>query len=141
MRRRERKGPRWRRIRALRSFLATVAGIRTVSLALLVLGVASAAVLLASPVDAAFPDDFLLRYSGLGAAPLDVPEVDCGSAFDAVGRDADASSLGTLARDAACREVASRRVAIALASGALIFVTGMSGLVLSSPRAEELRRR
>lgn len=134
-RKRPRSRPRWGRLRGLARFVRSTAGVRVLGATLILLGLASAGVLLARPVEAAFPDDFLLRYSGLGASPVEVPKADCGSALDAVSRDADASSLATLARDAACREEASRRVAVALASGGVIVVAGMMGLYLSSPGA------
>lgn len=138
--RRHRSGPRWSRLRRLRAFVVSTAGVRTIGATLVVLGLITAVALLARPVEAAFSDDVLLRYRDLGASPLDVPKADCGSALDASSRDADASSLGTLARDAACRDEGSRQLAIALASGAVIFLTGIMTLYLSSPNAASRMR-
>lgn len=134
-RRRSKSGdpkPKRHRLRALAVFVRSIAGLRTMCLILMLLGVASTAVLLARPVRASFADDFLLRYGGLGASQVQIPQADCGSALDTLGRDADASSLGALARDAACRNEASRRLAVALAGGALIVVAATMGLVLSA---------
>ena len=106
------------------------------SAAFAVLGALAAVAVLVLPVRAAFGDDPLLRLQpfspGLDRAAT---EVDCGAAFGNLGRRSDGLSLYGLARDDACREEASRRVATAVAA---VAVTGALGLlILAGMRARE----
>ncbi|MDQ4070291.1 MAG: hypothetical protein M3203_12605 [Actinomycetota bacterium] len=109
---------------------------RQLSAALAVLGVLGALAVLVLPVRAAFGDDPLLRLQPFSPAlERAATEVDCGAAFGNLGRRSDGVSLYGLARDDACREEASRRVATAVAA---VAVTGVLGLVsLAGIRAQE----
>ena len=102
-----------------------------------VLGVLAAVAVLVLPVRAAFGDDPLLRLQPFSPGMDRVAtEVDCGAALGNLGRRSDGLSLYGLARDDACREEASRRVATAVAA---VAVTGALGLlVLTRSRAREM---
>jgi len=88
------------------------------------MGVLAAAAFLVVPVDAAFAADPLLRYARFGAPEPTVTDIRCGAPVSNLLRRSDGVSLYGLARDDACRAAASRRVATALAAGALIAVFG-----------------
>ena len=103
---------------------------RQLSAAAAVLGVLAGLAVVVLPVRAAFGDDPLLRLQPFSASALDqaVTEVDCGAAVDNLGRRSEGVSLYGLARDGACREAASRRVATALAAMAVIGLLGLVSL-------------
>lgn len=92
-----------------------------------VLGLLSSFAMLLVPVNAAFGDDPLLRLRSVGGPAPDV-EVDCGNAIGSLDGSGGVT-LYDLARDSACRSAASRRVAIAVAVGALLVLTGSLALV------------
>ncbi len=102
-----------------------------------VLGVLAAVSVLVLPVRAAFGDDPLLRLQPFSPGMDRVAtEVDCGAALGNLGRRSDGLSLYGLARDGACREEASKRVATAVA---VVAVVGMLGLLtLAGNRTPEL---
>lgn len=106
---------------------------RRLSASIAVLGVVSAAAVLLVPVTAALGDDPLLRLRSFGQQPAQT-EVDCGSALRGL-RASGGVTLYDLARDSACRDAASRRVAIAVAVAAVLVLTGFLGIAVSSGRA------
>jgi hypothetical protein len=111
---------------------------RQLSAAAAVLGVLAGLAVVVLPVRAAFGDDPLLRLQPFSAPAVDraVTEVDCGAAVGNLGRRSDGVSLYGRARDGACREEASKRVATAVA---VVAVIGALGLVtLAANRTGEL---
>lgn len=107
---------------------------RRLTAAVAVLGMLAGMAILVLPVRAAFGDDPLLRLQPFSPA-LDrvATEVDCGAPLGNLGRRSDGVSLYGLARDGACREAASRRVATAVAAMAVI---GLLGLVILAGHRE-----
>jgi hypothetical protein len=102
---------------------------RRLSAALAVLGVLAGLACLLVPVDAALDDEPLLRLAPFSPALADVAtEVDCGSPVSSIGRRPGDLSLYALARDGACRDAATRRMATAVAVTAVIGVLGLIGL-------------
>lgn len=123
-----------RRLASLRDWTATPAAPRILCLVVVLTGLMGAVVAVSRPVKVAYPDDVLLRFGDLGAARIDVPAADCGSALDALNRNSDASSLVALARDNACRQEGARRLALALAAGGIAAGSGLLALGLSASR-------
>jgi hypothetical protein len=110
---------------------------RRLSAALAVLGVLAALACLLVPVEAALDDEPLLRLAPFSPALTEVvTQVDCGSPVSNIGRRAGDLSLYALARDGACRDAATRRMATAVAAGAVIGLLGLIGL--SGARTREL---
>ena len=110
---------------------------RQLSVALTVLGVLAGLAVLVVPVRAAFADDPLLRLQPFSPALDQVAtEVDCGTPVGNLGRRTDGGSLYGLARDGACREAATRRVATGVAAFAVIGLLGL--LTLAGNRSREL---
>lgn len=123
-----------RRLVALLAWTATSSAPRVLALVVVLTGMAGAAVAVSRPVKVAYPDDVLLRFGDLGAARVDVPAANCGSALDALDRNSDASSLVALARDNACRREGARRLALSLAAGGTAAGSGLLALGLSASR-------
>ena len=110
---------------------------RQLSAAVAVLGVLAGLAVVVLPVRAAFGDDPLLRLQPFSPALDQVAtEVDCGAAVGNLGRRSEGVSLYGLARDGACREEASKRVATAVAVVAVIGVLGL--LTVAGNRSPEL---
>ena len=105
------------------------------SVMLAVVGVAAGLSFLFVPVEAAFGDDPLLRLQPFSPV-LDgvATEVECGVPVSNLGRRSDGLSLYGLARDDACRAAASRRVASAVATAAVIGLLALIGLTGARPR-------
>lgn len=106
-----------------------------VSAALAVVGLVAALAILVVPVRAAFGDDPLLALQPFSASlESPVTAVDCGRPLRNFGRHAEGLSLYALASADACRRAASRRAAIAVASGSVIGLFGLIGLAGSRNR-------
>jgi hypothetical protein len=102
---------------------------RRLSAALGVLGLLAGLACLVVPVQAALDDEPLLRLAPFSPALTDVvTEVDCGSPVTNIGRRPGDLSLYALARDGACRDAATRRMATAVAATAVIGLLGLIGL-------------
>ena len=102
---------------------------RRLSAALAVLGVLAGLACLIVPVEAALEDEPLLRLAPFSPALAEVvTQVDCGAPVSNIGRRPGDLSLYSLARDGACREAATRRMATAVAATAVIGVLGLIGL-------------
>jgi len=102
---------------------------RTLSAALIVVGLVAGLAFVLVPVEAAFGDDPLLRLQpfspGLASVATDV---DCGRPLSNLGRHSDSLSIADLALDGACRHAASRRAAAGLATASMIAVLGLIAL-------------
>ena len=110
---------------------------RRLSAALAVLGVLAGLACLLVPVEAALDDEPLLRLAPFSPALTDVvTDVDCGSPVSNIGRRPVDLSLYALARDGACRDAATRRMATAVAATGVIGLLGLIGL--SGARKREL---
>ena len=108
---------------------------RQLSVALAMLGVLAGLAFLVVPVEAAFADHPLLRLAPFSPAlEQAVTAVDCGVPLGNLGRRSDGVSLYGLARDDACRDAASRRVATAVAAAAVIGLLGLVALAGARPR-------
>ncbi|HJV08813.1 MAG TPA: hypothetical protein VJ653_04005 [Acidimicrobiales bacterium] len=109
------------------------------SATLAILGVLAGVACLVVPVKAALDDEPLLRLAPFSPALTDVvTQVDCGSPVSNIGRRAGDLSLYSLARDGACRDAATRRMATAVAATAVIGLLGLIGW--SGARNRELAR-
>lgn len=102
--------------------------------AVALLGVLAAAAFLVIPVDAAFASDPLLRYGQFATPEPAATDIRCGAPVSNLLRRTDGVSFYSVARDDACREAASRRVASAVAAGSLIAVLGLIGTAAGSPK-------
>ncbi len=110
---------------------------RQLSVALTVLAVSAGLAVLVLPVRVAFADDPLLRLQPFSPGLDQVAtEVDCGAPVSNLGRRTDGVSLYGLARDGACREAATRRVATGVAAFAVIGLLGL--ITLAGNRSREL---
>ena len=109
---------------------------RRVGAALTALGVLAGVAVLLVPVDAAFADDPLLRYSRFAGTEPAVTDIECGAPVSNLLRRSDAPDMYSMARDSACREASSRRVATAVAATGVI---GLLGLIRVTAAAERAR--
>ncbi len=110
---------------------------RRLSGALAVLGLLAGLACLIVPVEAVLDDEPLLRLAPFSPALAEVvTRVDCGAPVSNIGRRSGDLSLYSLARDGACRNAATRRVATAVAATAVIGLLGLLGL--SGARHREL---
>lgn len=100
------------------------------------LGVAVAVVFMIIPVGASFGNDPLLRLRQLDPqlSPPAATTV-CGSPVSHLTITPRSASLYDVARANACQHAAHRRVAVAIALGALIVVLGLAGLAAPSARS------
>ena len=82
------------------------------------------------PVGTDFGDDPLLRLRQLDPvlSPPDTTAV-CGSPLRTFNAEPEGATLYELARNNACRAAARRRLLAATATGAVLFMTGLTGLV------------
>lgn len=102
---------------------------RRLSATLAVLGVLAGLASLLVPVEADLGEEPLLRLAPFSPALAEVAtQVDCGSPVSSLGRRSGDLSLYALARDGACRDAATRRVATAVAATAVIGLLGLIGL-------------
>lgn len=112
--------------------------VRVLLLLALVLGLSAAAASLTVPVVAAVGNDPILRLVTLDPSirepAVTVDRVNCGSTGEGLRPSDERVSIERLARDRACRNESQRRVAAAIASGVLVAVTGLMGLVASAGR-------
>jgi len=100
-----------------------------------VLGVLAGLAFLVVPVEAAFADHPLFRLQPFSPTLTNaITDVDCGVPVGNFRRSADGLSLYSLARDDACREASSRRVATAVAAGAVVGLLGLIGLTGTATR-------
>jgi hypothetical protein len=106
------------------------------SAALALLGVLAGVAFLVVPVEAAFAGDPLLRLpQAFGSAPSQATSgVDCGSPLTNLGHRGDGLSLYSVARDHACRDASSRRVATAVAVAGVVGLLGALGLTRAPDR-------
>jgi hypothetical protein len=112
---------------------------RRLGAALAILGVLVGVACLIVPVEAALEDEPLLRLAPFSPALAEVvTQVDCGSPVSNIGRRPGDLSLYSLARDGACRDAATRRVATAVAATAVIGLLGLIGL--SGARSREMAK-
>ena len=96
---------------------------RRLGAALAILGLVAGFAFVLLPVAVALDDEPLLRLAPFSPALTQGPSaVDCGAPVSNFGRRTDGLSLYDLAQDHACRAAASRRVATAVATIALIGV-------------------
>jgi hypothetical protein len=110
---------------------------RRLSAALAILGVLAGLACLVVPVEAALDEEPLLRLAPFSPALTEVvTQVDCGAPVANIGRRTGDLSLYSLARDGACRDAATRRMATAVAASAVIGLLGLIGL--SGARNREL---
>ncbi len=110
---------------------------RRLSAALAVLGLLAGLACLIVPVEAALEDEPLLRLAPFSPALAEVvTQVDCGSPVSNIGRRPGDLSLYALARDGACQDAATRRIATAIAATAVIGLLGL--ITLSGARNREL---
>ena len=113
-------------------------GRRSLLVAVVVIGVLSAAAAVLLPVKAAFGDDPILRLRSLDTASAGpVTDVECGSALGGLQGGHDTVTLYGIARDRACRDAASRRLLSAIAAGAIVVLLGFQSMAASSPRLAE----
>lgn len=111
--------------------------LRQLGATLPVLGILAGFAIVVVPVEAAFADHPLMRLQPFSPAlAAAVTEVDCGVPVSSLSRRSDGVSLYGLARDDACREAASRRVATAVAAAAVIGLFGL--IVLTGARTREV---
>jgi hypothetical protein len=112
---------------------------RRLGAALAILGVLVGLACLIVPVEAALEDEPLLRLAPFSPALAEVvTQVDCGSPVSNIGRRPGDLSLYSLARDGACRDAATRRMATAVAATAVIGLLGLIGL--SGARRREMAK-
>jgi hypothetical protein len=103
---------------------------RRLSATLAVLGILAGLACLLVPVEADLAKEPLLRLAPFSPALAEVvTQVDCGSPMGNIGRRSGDLSLYSLARDGACRDAATRRMASAVAATGVIGVLGLIGLV------------
>ncbi len=109
---------------------------RRLSAAVALVGVLAGVAILVLPVDAAFAGDPLLRLpEAFGSAPAQATTgVDCGSPLGNLARRDDGLSLYSVARDHACRDAASRRVATGVAVAGVVGLLGAVGLAGAGSR-------
>lgn len=104
-------------------------------------GVLVAVVFALVPVSVTFGDDPLLRLRELDPELSPPPNTaHCGSPVRSLDVPPGGTSLHELARANACEDAARRRLAAAVAGGAVIFVFGLVGRVGSAPPPERPRR-
>lgn len=97
------------------------------------MGVLSAVAVVFVPVEAAFGDDPILRLRAFDTtAGGPATTVDCGSAVEGLRGGSDAVTLYGIARDRACRDASARRVATAVAAGAIVVLLGCQGIAASA---------
>jgi hypothetical protein len=95
---------------------------------LALLGVLAGVAILVLPVEAAFAGDPLLRLEAFGSAPAQATSgVDCGSPVANLARRYGGLSLYSVAKDQACHDASSRRVATAVAVVGILGLLGAIG--------------